>query len=112
MIPADFQKIAILLANDATKVGQSVFMNQIIRIHEPDIIFLGSVKPCITGSSDTAVGLFNKDDTRMLGGAGGNDGSTAVRRAVVHADDLIFFRGDFLLQQGMQTLEQIGFGVN
>ena len=101
------QLIAVRRMDDAAQLPQNIRLDQIVRVHEPDVIPLGGGKPRITGSSNTAVFLGDYPKIRMLFGKGTQNFPAFVRGAVVHADDLIVCLGKILGKQRVQALLQI-----
>ena len=99
------QTVAVGFQCLSPESGQTVWGQQIVAVHEPDVVPPGSGSSRIPGGADTGVFLVDDTDIPMGLGIAVGDTGAAVSGAVVHAENLIIL--NILLQQGIQAAAQI-----
>ena len=108
---AHHQLVAVLRANDAAQLLQNVRLDQIVRVHEPDVIPLGGGKSRVPGGGHAAVSLGDHPEVRVRFGKSPQNLAAFVRGAVVHANDLVVRCRKILSKQRVQAFLQIQLRV-
>ena len=111
LVPVHHQPVAVRVLNHTAQAGKHIGGNQIVRIHEPDIIPPGAGQPYVPGGDHAAVLLIDDQKISVFGGKSGEDLAAVVGGAVVDADNLIVRFRNILGEKGVQTLLQIGLSV-